>query len=196
MSASRRVRLGVGAAALGLVGLAHGQAAGPFTDAQAAAGRSSYLANCAGCHLTDLRGANEARPLVGPDFMRTWSGRTAQELVAFLSVTMPPPPSRPGGLGAQSYVNLAAFLLQANGALPGSSALTAASPLTIGSVATGAMSDAFRAALATAAPAGPAGAAGVTGVSVAGQVAGFNPVTDAMLRRLPADDWLMIRGHY
>ena len=100
--------------------------AAPFTEAQAAAGRASYLANCAGCHLADLRGANEARPLVGPDFMRTWSGRTAQELVAFLGVTMPPPPAAPGSLGPQSYVNLAAFLLQANGAAPGADALTAA----------------------------------------------------------------------
>jgi alcohol dehydrogenase (cytochrome c) len=195
MSSARCVRAGLAAAALALASTAHAQA-GPFTEVQAAAGRASYLANCAGCHLPDLRGANEARPLVGPDFMRTWSGRTTQELVAFLGVTMPPPPAAPGSLGAQSYVNLAAFLLQANGAAPGESALTAASTVTIGSVATGTMSDAVRAALAGAAPAGPAGAAGVTGISVAGELASFRPVTDAMLRRLPADDWLMIRGNY
>jgi alcohol dehydrogenase (cytochrome c) len=58
------------------------------------------------------------------------------------------------------------------------------------------MAEGFRAALASAAPAVPAGAAGRTGISVAGEVAGFRPVTDAMLRRLPADDWLMIRGNY
>jgi alcohol dehydrogenase (cytochrome c) len=178
-----------------LAGAAHAQS-GPFTEGQAASGRASYLANCAGCHLADLRGANEARPLVGPDFMRTWRERNAQELVAFLSVTMPPPPAAPGSLGQQSYVNLAAFLLQANGATPGAEALTAASAVRIGSVATGTMSDAFRAALASAAPAAPTGAAGQTGISVAGAVAGFRPVTDAMLRRLPADDWLMIRGNY
>jgi alcohol dehydrogenase (cytochrome c) len=195
MSGARRVRAGLAAAALALASTALAQA-GPFTEAQAAAGRSSYLANCSGCHLADLRGANEARPLVGPDFMRTWSGRTVQELVAFLSVTMPPPPAAPGSLGAQSYVNLAAFLLQANGAAAGPSALTAASTVTVGSVATGTMSDAFRAALASAAPAGPAGTAGITGISVAGEVASFRPVTDAMLHRLPADDWLMIRGNY
>ena len=80
----------------------------------------------------------------GPDFMRTWSGRSAQELVAFLGVTMPPPPAAPGSLGAQSYVNLAAFLLQANGAVPGAGELTAATSVTIGSVATGTMSEAFR----------------------------------------------------
>jgi alcohol dehydrogenase (cytochrome c) len=183
------------AAALGMASAAHSQS-GPFTEAQAAAGRSSYFANCAGCHLADLRGANEARPLVGPDFMRTWNGRTAQELVAFLSVTMPPPPAAPGSLGAQSYVNLAAFLLHANGATPGANELTVASSVTVGSVATGTMSDSFRAALASAAPAAPAGAAGRTGISVAGELASFRPVTDAMLRRLPADDWLMIRRNY
>jgi len=197
MMRARCVRVAFAAAAvLGLAEGAHAQA-GPFTDAQAAAGRSSYFANCAGCHQPDLRGANEARPLVGPDFMRTWSGRTAQELVAFLSVTMPPPPAAPGSLGLQSYVNLAAFLLNANGASPSSGELTAASTVSIGSVATGTMSDAFRASLASAAPAAPAGAAaGRTGISVAGELSTFRPVTDAMLKRLPADDWLMIRGNY
>src|SRR5262245_40313850 len=105
-------------AALGLAAAASAQT-GPFTEQQAAAGRSSYVANCSGCHQPDLRGTNEARPLVGPDFMRTWSTRTAQELVAFMSVAMPPPPASPGSLGTQTYVNLAAFILQANGAQPG-----------------------------------------------------------------------------
>jgi alcohol dehydrogenase (cytochrome c) len=196
MKRGRCARVGLGAAALAVASTAYSQA-GAFTEAQAAAGRSSYLANCAGCHLADLRGANEARPLVGPDFMRTWSGRTVQELVAFLSVTMPPPPAAPGSLGGQSYVNLAAFLLHANGAAPGDDTLTAASPVAIGSVATGTMPDALQAVLANAASAAPAmGAAGITGISVAGEVPSFKPVTDAMLRQVPADDWLMIRGNY
>jgi alcohol dehydrogenase (cytochrome c) len=184
------------AIAFGAVAAAAHAQSGAFTEVQAAAGRSSYVANCAGCHLADLRGANEARPLVGPDFMRTWGPRTAQELVAFLSVTMPPPPATPGSLGAQSYLNLAAFLLQANGAAPGATPLTAGSTVAIGSVATGTMSDSFRAALASAAPAGPAGAGGRTGITVVGEVPSVRPVTDAMLRRLPSDDWLMIRGNY
>jgi len=189
------VRAGLLLASTALAAAAQAQQ-GPFTEAQAAAGRASYLANCAGCHLVDLRGANEARPLVGPDFMRTWGGRTPPELVAYLGVTMPPPPATPGSLGASSYVNLAAFLMQANGATPGARELTAATTVTIGSVATGTMTDAFRAALASAVPAGPAGAVGRTGISVEGAVANFRPVTDAMLKRLPADDWLMIRGNY
>jgi alcohol dehydrogenase (cytochrome c) len=175
--------------------IAHGQP-GPFTEQQAAAGRSSYFANCASCHLADLRGTNEARPLFGPDFMRTWGTRTAQELIAFLGVTMPPPPAAPGSLGPQSYVNLAAFLLQANGAAAGTTALSAASPVAFGSIATGGMPDSFRTARASAVPAGPAAAAGPTGISVAGTVPNYEPVTDAMLRGLPNSDWLMLRGNY
>jgi alcohol dehydrogenase (cytochrome c) len=171
------------------------QAPGPFTEQQLAAGRASYLANCAGCHQADLRGANEARPLVGADFMRTWSGRTAAELIAFLGVTMPPPPASPGSLGTPSYVNLAAFLLAANGAQPGSTELSAATVTEIGSVATGTMSDAFRAALASAIPAGTA-AGGRTGLSVAGTAERVRPVSDAELRAVPGADWLMIRGNY
>jgi len=170
---------------------------GPFTEQQAAAGRSSYVANCAGCHQPDLRGTNEARPLVGADFMRTWGPRTAQELVAFLGVTMPPPPAAPGSLGVPTYVNLAAFLLQANGATPGTAALTASTSAVIGSVANGTMSDGLRAALASVAPAASGGVApGRTGLTVPGNIDGFAPVTDAQLLANPSSDWLMIRGNY
>ena len=180
-----------------LASAAQGQTSGPFTQQQAAAGRTSYQVNCAGCHQADLRGANEAKPLVGPDFLRTWGERTAQELIAFLGVTMPPPPAAPGSLGTQTYVNLAAFLLTANGASPGSEALAATSAVRIGSVADGRMSDAFRQLLASAAPAGGGAAAALpTGLSVTGRIEGLAPVTDAMLLDPPESDWLMIRGNY
>jgi alcohol dehydrogenase (cytochrome c) len=196
MNAAGFARAGAAVTVAALSAVAQSQT-DSFTEAQAAAGRASYFANCAGCHAADLRGANEARPLVGPDFLRTWGSRSAQELIAFMGVTMPPPPATPGSLGAQSYTHLAAFLLQANGAVAGATELTASSTATIGSIATGTMSEEFRAALARAAPAAaPTGAAGRTGISVAGEVSSYRPVTDAMLRRLPADDWLMIRGNY
>jgi alcohol dehydrogenase (cytochrome c) len=185
------------AAALG-VSIAFGAHAqsGPFTQAQAAAGRASYQANCASCHLADLGGSNEARPLAGANFMSTWRERTAQDLIAYLSVTMPPPPAAPGSLGTQSYVSLAAFLLQANGAAPGSEPLTAASAVAIGSVANGQMPEAFRAQLASAAPAGAPAAAGLTGLTVTGQLDDYVPISDAMLRSPSPNDWLMIRGNY
>ena len=59
-----------------LASAAQAQTAGPFTEQQAAAGRTSYQVNCAGCHQADLRGSNEAKPLVGADFLRTWGERT------------------------------------------------------------------------------------------------------------------------
>ncbi len=194
----RLVRLAALVAALLAATAARAQSGpfGPFTEQQAAAGRASYLANCVSCHQGDLRGANEARPLVGADFMRTWGQRTAQELVAYLGVAMPPPPAAPGSLGAQSYTNLAAFLLQANGAQAGSTPLTASTNAVIGSVATGEMPGGFRAALATAVPAGAAAAGGRTGLTVAGEVPNLTPVTDADLLRPAAEDWLMIRGGY
>jgi hypothetical protein len=98
---------------------------------------------------------------------------------------MPPPPASPGSLGPESYVNLAAFLLEANGATPGASELTSASAAAIGGIATGTMADSFRTALASAAPAAPVGAAGRTGISVAGALTSFRPVTDAMLNGFP-----------
>ena len=63
MTRARGARVAVAAGLLALAGAAHAQT-GPFTEAQAAAGRSSYFANCVGCHMADLRGSNEARPLV------------------------------------------------------------------------------------------------------------------------------------
>jgi alcohol dehydrogenase (cytochrome c) len=170
---------------------------GVFTAEQAAAGRTSYIANCSGCHLRDLRGTNEARSLTGGDFLGTWGERTAAQLIAYMQVTMPPPPATPGSLGAQAYVNIAAFLLEANGAAAGGEPLTAAAEHRIGAVADGQFPDALREALA-AAPASSAegGSARPTGLTVAGEIDDFTPVTDAMLLDPPAADWLMIRGNY
>lgn len=175
--------------------------AGPFTAEQSAAGRTSYLVNCAGCHQRDLRGENEARPLRGTDFMNTWSDRTAGQLIGYLQLAMPPEPAGPGSLGAQSYANIAAFLLEANGAMPGDASLSAGSDVRIGAVADGNIPEPVLEAL-TATPAAPAGAqpaeaARATGVTVAGDVGGsYRPVTDAMLRDPDRADWLMIRGNY
>ncbi len=183
---------------LAAAGVARAQApaAGPFTEAQAAAGRVSYLANCAGCHLRDLRGNNEAKPLTGADFYGTWKDRTVGQLVTFISAAMPPPPASPGSLGAQSYLNLAAFLLEANGAEPGSAELTTAANAMIGSIATGRLPEALAKTLAESRVGGATQAERPTGVTVAGRIEHIAPVTAAMLEKPPADDWLMLRGNY
>src|SRR5262249_26543482 len=88
-------------------------AIGPFTVAQADAGRSVYLSHCASCHLPDLGGRNEAVQLAGSNFIRAWSVRTTSDLLTFIRTTMPP--GNRGNLGDNNYVNLIAFLLSANG---------------------------------------------------------------------------------
>jgi alcohol dehydrogenase (cytochrome c) len=178
-------------------------AAGRYTAAQAAAGRTTYQAQCASCHLPDLKGQGDAAPLAGSEFMDAWGRRTPRELLSFMQTTMPP--TRPGGLSQEEYVNIAAFILQSNGAPAGNQALTPATEVAISSVATG----------QAPAPGGPApgqrggapaaaggqgrgrgAAAPPVGITVAGEVKNFVPVTDAMLRNADPADWLMIRHDY
>jgi alcohol dehydrogenase (cytochrome c) len=174
-------------------GAAQGQT-GAFTDQQAAAGAASYRLHCAGCHLPDLSGLNEARPLRGASFMSTWGERTAGQLIAYMSVAMPLPPGVPGSLGEATYVNLAAFMLRANGAEPGDVAMTAADTAVIGSIADGELPDGLES-LAAAAGEEPA-PTGPIGVTLPGTVEDYSTVTDEMLLAGAGDDWLMIRGNY
>src|ERR1700684_2096899 len=109
--------------------------AGPYTAAQATAGRATYQTNCSGCHAADLTGLNSASALAGGLFLSSWGDRTAGDLIAFLEGAMPP--SNPGSLGEQAYVNVTAFILDFNGAHPGTVSLTAAAKVVIRSVATG-----------------------------------------------------------
>ena len=98
------------------------------------------------------------------------------------------PPDNPGGLPAETYANVVAYLLQANGAAASANAIDASTTARIGQGLTGQV--AVAAAAATSAPPAP------TGVIVAGTVPQFTPVTDAMLRDPAAEDWLMLRHDY
>ncbi len=170
---------------------------GPFTEQQAAAGLAAYQEHCANCHRPDLSGLNEARPLVGPDFMRQWRTRTAQHLFTYTQLTMPLPPGVPGSLGEQTYLNLAAFLLQANGARPGSEPLTPSSTAVVGKVANGVMPEAIQVAASRAFPAAATAAGGgPTGLTLEGSIADYSAITDEMMRNPSPDDWLMLRGNY
>src|SRR5262245_57620524 len=86
----------------GLVMLAGQQPpASIFTAAQAVAGRTAYQANCATCHLADLKGSGDAAQLAGSEFMDAWGRRTPRELLSFIQLTMPP--TRPGALSQEEY---------------------------------------------------------------------------------------------
>jgi alcohol dehydrogenase (cytochrome c) len=158
------------------------------TAQQAETGRALFQSRCASCHGTDL-GGGEGPQLAGVNFITGWGTRTARELVNTIRTTMPP--ANPGSLDDAASINLAAFLLAANGAAPGDQALTAGSTFAIRSVATGRPAIALEAGgQAAAVPAGP------KGLTVTGEVKNYVPVTDAMLRDPDPGDWLMIRRNY
>jgi alcohol dehydrogenase (cytochrome c) len=217
------VGLGI-AAAVATPVLIGGQApaAGPFTAEQAAAGRTAYEADCAGCHGANLSDGG-APPLGGSAFAGSWSTRSTRDLMGLIQATMPP--DRPGGLPEATYVNITAYLLQAAGARPSAQVMAAETAVPIGpliqggapapaaapggAAGRGAGAAAGRAGAPAGAPAGgrAAGAGGraggaggrgaaaplPTGLTVSGQVRTFTPVTDEMLRNPPPGSWLMTR---
>jgi alcohol dehydrogenase (cytochrome c) len=176
-----------------------------YTDQQALAGQVAYVQRCAACHGSTLSGGGEAPPLAGPAFMGSWGPLTIRELFARTRETMPP--ENPDGLSADTYASIVAYVLKANGAQAGSSALTSDTSVTIASIASGQ------------APAGLTGAAEPgrggrgrggrgrggadddqtasppprMGLTVPGTVKNYGPVTVELLARPPDGDWLM---HY
>jgi alcohol dehydrogenase (cytochrome c) len=170
---------------------------GPYTPDQVTAGRAAYQTNCASCHAADLSG-REGPQLAGSDFFGQWGDRTAGALINFMQSTMPP-----GGaaLTGDTYISLAAFILDANGARAGNQTLTVTSNVAIRSVASGQRAAYLQPGGAPAAA--PArqddtkkGRQTPRGITVAGEVKNYVPVTDAMLRNPDPADWLMIRRDY
>jgi alcohol dehydrogenase (cytochrome c) len=191
---------------IALIGSAQQPAAGPFTAEQATAGRAAYDENCAACHGADLMGVP---PLAGQPFMGGWGGRNTRVLFETIRNTMPS--DRPGALPEQTYVNIVAYILQANGRTPGTQPLT---PTTEAPIAgpTGPAAQAAPPAQGGGAPAGrgaggaaaaPAGGRGgrgqqppPTGLTVAGEVKNFTRLTDDMLRNPSPNDWNVFRRDY
>jgi len=166
--------------------------AGPYTQEQAAAGRAIYQTNCASCHSGDLSG-REGPQLAGANFLAQWGDRTTGELISFMQSTMPPGAA---ALPGDSYVNLAAFILDANSARAGNQALTLASSVTIRSVASGQRASQDNAREAKQGKQGKQEKQLPRGITVAGEAKNYVPVTDAMLRNPDPADWLMIRRDY
>ncbi len=91
---------------------------GVFTMAQAARGESLYAANCARCH----EGADVDGPsLVGDEFIDRWREDTLDNLFNFIRTRMPG--DAPGTLQPAAYVDLVAYLLDANEIPSGASEL-------------------------------------------------------------------------
>ncbi len=177
----------------------------PFTEAQAAAGQAAYVQSCGGCHGRTLSGGGEAPALAGSTFMGSWGTHTTQELFTRIRTSMPP--ENPNGLSADTYASIVAFLLKANGAQAGSSALTTATSVPIASIASGQMPASLTAAGAAPARAGRGrggrGRGGEDdstapppprmGLTVPSTIKSYTSITTEMLANPPDGDWLM---HY
>lgn len=85
-----------------------------FTADQVTHGSDIYADRCVQCHGDTLdNGEFGGAPLNGSYFRKHWGEGSVAGLVGFMKAKMPP--DRPGSLTDQSYADLAAFLLDANG---------------------------------------------------------------------------------
>ena len=94
-----------------------------YQTAQAERGAALYQQQCAACHLPDLQGSFEAVALRESAFVDNWRNRAPAEMLDLLRRTMPT--QAPGSLSDEEYLDLIAFLLQANGVVSGATALAA-----------------------------------------------------------------------
>ena len=98
---------------------------GVYTVAQAKRGQAGYEAKCASCHRADLSGFS-GPPLKDDLFMDRWREFNLSVLFDLIKNTMPA--DNPGTLGESAYLDIQAYLLQANGIPPGAKELTAGVP--------------------------------------------------------------------
>jgi hypothetical protein len=142
-----------GVAGCGIFILTGQQAAPPavYTAAQAEAGRTAHRSSCGKCHTYKLTGrkgepgelpplssldaddlkmvntyGGKVPPLAGVDFMKKWGAETTKHLSSRIKEA--PDPAK------EMYLSLTAYILQANGARPGTQALTADTDLEIRSL--------------------------------------------------------------
>ena len=96
-------------------------AAPQYTATQAAAGKTSFDADCAVCHGNTLTNGTMGPPLAGEAFRTLWAGRSVRALYDSAK-TMPP--ASPGSLSDEAYASIVAYVLQVNGYPAGENTLT------------------------------------------------------------------------
>lgn len=94
---------------------------GLYSDAQAVRGRDAYTKACARCHMDDLGGHEYAGALAGYPFQMKWEDASVAEVFGRIR-TMPL--GEAGSLSTQEYLDILAFVLQANGYPAGQGELT------------------------------------------------------------------------
>ena len=88
---------------------------------QASRGKSEYDTNCASCHGQDLSGREPSPALSGDAFLTRWVGRTVDDLFGKVHTTMPQ--AKPDSLSHSTYLDIIAFILQANNVSAGKNEL-------------------------------------------------------------------------
>src|SRR5262245_22959746 len=82
-----------------------------YTAEQAARGKAAYDQACVACHGANLEGVL-GPPLKGPQFIQKYGGKSVGDLYTVASTTMPT--GAPASLGAATYIDLVAYMLQSN----------------------------------------------------------------------------------
>src|SRR3984957_6973025 len=202
MLRQRRIRMRIEqrvvlVAACVLAGMAGGQSLfdlGPvgFTKTQARRGQIAYLESCAACHGPNLTDGQFAPPVKGAGFKAHWHEQSPEALRSLITKRMPP--ASPGTLGARTYVDIEAYLLQENGETPGAAELTGSGA----PAQSAAASESTTSAIAVGAALIDNQDAEYHAVMDARKILldKLTPVSDGMLRSPAVADWLMWRGTY
>ncbi|MEQ1911099.1 MAG: PQQ-binding-like beta-propeller repeat protein, partial [Vicinamibacterales bacterium] len=157
-----------------------------FTAPQADQGQALFVEHCASCHGPNMDDGAYGPPLKGNDFRQKWGSRSAEALFTYTSTKMPP--TQPGTLGDTAYERLMAFMFQENGSQSGAREFSA-DP---------------EALKAMASPNWPrVGGGGLAPELIVppwparpNPLDKIQPVTEAMLTKVPDGEWLLWRRTY
>jgi mono/diheme cytochrome c family protein len=86
---------------------------GVFDKEQVERGRTAYNAQCARCHGETLGGGENSPALVDEVFFTFWAGKSVGDLVEYTRTMMPS--DGPGKISRKRCIDIAAYLLSANG---------------------------------------------------------------------------------
>ena len=101
---------------------------GVYTDAQATRGQEAFGAECASCHPPMGAGGDGAAPaLSGSAFIGRWADRSVGDIMTTMRSSMPP--NAPSSLSRETYLDIMAYVLKANGYPPGQTELGAGAAL-------------------------------------------------------------------
>ena len=163
-----------------------------FTASQAERGKAAYSSTCATCHGPNLDDGAFGSALKGPSFQKKWGAQSPAALFSYMIQKMPP--ADPGRLDGQTYADLEAYILQANGLEPGALELTAASLGGVRSQGAQAAEGFQGDVRATAANRDATYEAVMARRAV--ELQKITPVTDTALQHPSDADWLMWRRTY